>query len=231
MSHILIEFKHNKGMKRKRLEYILVLIFFIIALFSSSLNMFLIDINPNLSKEVIEGNYENREIKEYRELLKTYDLPNNNLNLTLSKIKYRNIYNFKEEITIFKGFKDGVKVGYPVLTNDGLVGVISKTYEHSSVVELVTNKLSEISVKVNDSYGILKYQDGLIVSDLSNYDNIKEDDKIYTSGLGNLPGNIYIGTVKDIVLNNTKIEKKLSVFLGANLDNINYVYIYGEKNV
>ena len=108
--------------------------------------------------------------------------------------------------------------------------MVNKTYEHESIVELITNKNSEISVSINDSYGILKYENDVVVNNLNNYDNVLVGDKIYTSGIGNLPKSILIGTVSEVNLNNTGIEKVVKVFLSANINEINYVFVYGVNH-
>ena len=81
------------------------------------------------------------------------------------------------------------------------------------------------SPRVNMS-GILKVSNGsLIVSDLSNYDNISVGDKIYTSGIGNLIGDIYIGEVSNISLNSTNIEKIITVTPAVDFDNLKYIAV------
>ena len=65
----------------------------------------------------------------------------------------------------------------------------------------------------------------LIVSDLSMYDDVFIGEEVYTSGIGNLPGDIYIGNVIDIKANNTEIEKILEVSPVVDLSMINYVMV------
>lgn len=207
------------------------MIIFLIFIFGSNIDNFLIAINPGMNGEILLNEYQNTLKSDYEELLNYYNLPiNPSPNIIISKVKFRNVYSFKDELVIYKGFKDKVAVGDAVVNNDGLVGVIKKTFEHDSIVELLTNKNSEISVKINDAYGILKYDDNVIVDSLNVSENISVGDKIYTSGIGNLPGNILIGEVSKINLNNNKIEKVIEVSLKADLNKINYLYIYGGYN-
>ena len=114
----------------------------------------------------------------------------------------------------------------PVIDDNGLIGIISSVKKNTSIVKLITNKTTNISVKINDSYGILKSLDGKVfVSDFSYYDNINIGDKIYTSGIGNIKGDIYIGEVIDIKLNETEIEKIVEVKLAGNINKLNYLYV------
>ena len=50
-------------------------------------------------------------------------------------------------------------------------------------------------------------------------------DKIYTSGIGNLPGDILVGEVSKIDLNNTEIEKIITVKPAVDFENINHVMV------
>ena len=65
----------------------------------------------------------------------------------------------------------------------------------------------------------------MVVTNINNYEKVNIDDEIYTSGLGNLPDNIYIGKVKSINLNNTEIEKVIEVDLNDRLEKLDYVFI------
>ena len=65
----------------------------------------------------------------------------------------------------------------------------------------------------------------LVVKDLVANSDISIGDEIYTSGLGNLPSDIYVGKVINVSLNNTEIEKIIEVDLAVDLNNINYILV------
>lgn len=214
-------------MIKKNRDYILLLGVFLLTLFSNSLNNILVSFNPNLKQDNIYNNYDKVLEKEIKEINENNALTYKNLNLTLSRVKYRDVYDFMNTLTIYKGFLDEVSVNDAVLTNNGLVGVIEKAFAHYSVVRLITNEESNISVKINNSIGVLKFQNNkLIVSNINNYENINIGDLIYTSGLGNIDEGIYVGKVRNIKLNNTEIEKIIEVSINEPLENINYLYIW-----
>ena len=142
---------------------------------------------------------------------------------------YKDIYNYMNEITI-RGGKDLELNKNPVIYDNTLVGFISKVDNYSSIVKLLTNKNSKISVKINDELGLLEYKKGyLVVSNINNYGNINIGDYIYTSGLGNIKENIYIGEVKDIRLTNKELEKIIIVDYKINIKDIDYVTIIKEN--
>lgn len=215
-------------MIKKYKDYIILLGVFLLFLFASGINRFLIAINPNLDTSKIIINYDKHLKEELDNIKKIKDIDfNDNLDIIVSRVKYRDVYEYSNTLTIFKGSKNNVNIGDAVLTNNGLVGVISKTYDYYSVVSLITNKKSNISVKINDAVGVLKMKNSkLVVTSINNYKNISIGDEIYTSGLGNLPDNIYVGKVKSVSLNDTEIEKVIEVDIENKLDTLDYLFIW-----
>lgn len=214
-------------MIKKYKDYILLLIIFLLFIFSGSINRFLIAINPNLDTKNIELNYDKYLKDELDNIKKINNIEfNDDLDLQVSRVKYRNVYEYSDTLTIYKGFKNNVFVNDVVLNNDGLIGIVTKTYDYYSIVTLITNKNSNISVKINDAIGILKtINNNLVVTNINNYEKVNVDDEIYTSGLGNLPDSIYIGKVKSINLNNTEIEKVVEVNINDRLEKLDYLFI------
>lgn len=214
-------------MIKKYKDYILLLIVFLLFIFSGSINRFLIVINPNLDTKNIELNYDKYLKDELDNIKKINNIEfNDDLDLQVSRVKYRNVYEYSDTLTIYKGFKNNVFVNDIVLNNDGLIGIVTKTYDYYSIVTLISNKNSNISVKINDAIGILKtINNTLVVTNINNYEKVNVDDEIYTSGLGNLPDNIYIGKVKSINLNNTEIEKVVEVNINDRLEKLDYLFI------
>ena len=215
-------------MIKKYKDYIILLGVFLLFLFASQVNRFLTAINPNLDTSKIVINYDKHLKEELDNIKKINNIEfDDNLDIIVSRVKYRDVYEYSNTLTIFKGTKNNVNFGDAVLTNNGLVGIISKTYDYYSVVSLITNKKSNISVKINDAVGVLKLENGkLVVTSINNYKNISIGDEIYTSGLGNLPDNIYVGKVKKVSLNNTEIEKVIEVDIENRLDTLDYLFVW-----
>ncbi len=215
--------KHNKNMNKfKEIIFLVVLVMMMIIVCK---------IDIVWGKKVIESKRISLDYDEYiksnlNDLEKINGLLESNDNLIVSKIKYRDIYNFKREITIYKGSKDKIRVGNVVLNNEGMVGVVFKVYDDVSVVKLIGGDLN-VSVQVNDAYGVLTVDNGdLVVRNVSNYDAVNVGDLVYTSGIGNLRGGIYIGRVVRVDLVNGGIEKVIKLELGCNIDKLDYVVVW-----
>ena len=202
-------------MIKKYYDYILLLFVFLLFIFSSNINRFLTAINPNLdnSKIVVDYNkYLKDELDSIRKIndINDYD----NLDLIVSRVKYRNVYEYSDTLTIFKGFKNNVFKGDIVLNNDGLIGFISKISDKYSEIKYIYN--SRVPVKINNEYGKIIGSDidnNLIVSEV---ENVNINDKVYSVN------NSYIGKV--IKIDNNNLNKKLTIKT-IDLSNINYVLI------
>lgn len=214
-------------MIRKYKDYIILLIVFLLIVFTPYINKIIYSFNNDLNIENITNNYCISLENDYNELLEINEFNiANNFNLIVSKVYLRDIYDFTNTLTIYKGTNSGLKEGLAVINNFGLIGTIKSVSDEASVVELITSKNSNISVRINDNYGILKMDNGvLVVKDLVANSDISIGDEIYTSGLGNLPSDIYVGKVINVSLNNTEIEKIIEVDLAVDLNNINYILV------
>ena len=214
-------------MIRKYKDYIILLLVFLFIIFTPYINKIIYSFNNDLNIENITNNYCVSIENDYNELLEINEFNiANNLNLIVSKVYLRDIYDFTNTLTIYKGTNSGLKEGLAVINNSGLIGTIKSVSDESSVVELITSKNSNISVRINDNYGILKMDNGaLVVKDLVANSDISIGDEIYTSGLGNLPSDIYVGKVINVSLNNTEIEKIIEVEPAVDLNNINYILV------
>ena len=146
--------------------------------------------------------------------------------LAYSKVLFRDIYRLKEEITIYKGANDHLQKNYLVVNQKGLVGVITKVYKNRSVVQLLPNKNTRLSVKINDEYGLLKAKDNqLIVEGIDNKKNIAIGSLVYTSDLSIYPENILVGKVTGIHYDKYEIEQILTIESEVNFDQLSYLAV------
>ena len=164
--------------------------------------------------------------EEYTEMQSLLNIPESDYEVTYGKIILRDIYEFYDEITINVGTSSGIKVQDLVINELGVIGVIKEAHKNSSVVELLTNKDMELSVRVGPSYGILSSKDEkIIIKNIKLNETIKEGDTVYTSGLTSIPKDIKIGTIKSISKDNLELEYILEVESLSRLEDINYVAI------
>lgn len=216
-------------MKKILKDSYLLLLFFIIFLFKESVYGLFIKTNniSDIKTSVINTKDKYYE-KEYKNILNIINLKNiNNFSYQYSKILYRDVYEFYNEITILKGSNDNIVKNSAVINESGLIGTIKKVNKNSSVVTLITSKDSNISIKVNNAYGMLIYsKNRLLITSINNYENIQIGNIVYTSGLGNLPEGIKIGEVEKVITSDLGIEKEIIVRPYVDFDNINYVAIF-----
>ncbi|MDO4341148.1 MAG: rod shape-determining protein MreC [bacterium] len=199
-------------MKRKYIVYltiILVVLFRmqILNIFNNFSKLFLKkETNPEieiLQKEVSDLT------DEYSKLL---DFKNNivlNESYTITNI-YKNNYGFDKMIV-----NGTYKINSEVVTKDGLIGIVSKSMYNTCEVKYLDD--TGIMVKISNSEGKItgkNEQNNLIIKEVSNYNDIKINDKVYSVHM------TYIGKVVNILyedLDNIIIVKPVST------DSLDYV--------
>ncbi|MBR1376722.1 MAG: rod shape-determining protein MreC [Bacilli bacterium] len=194
-------------------------------------DIFIIDDKDYSDYELIKD--ENVELKnEIEELKNTLDLNNTLVDKKIvnATIMSRNVTYFYDTFVVDKGSIASVEENMGALSNGYLVGLVTEVNFYSSKIKLLTDNKTKLSVKVNDSYGLLTgYSDShYIVEYVSG--EIKVGDMVMTSGLSdNIPSGIVIGEVEDIEKDNYALTNKLYVKPLTNLDNIRYVTLVGKK--
>lgn len=173
---------------------------------------------------------ENQELKELLNLKGVYS----DYYGIYSKVISRNKMYWYSTFTIDKGEKDGIKEGSAVVTKDGLIGKVKNVNKDFSTVELVTSssKDNKISVSINSNkVGLIDNYEHPYLKIILTTDEkgIKEGDKVVTSGLGNLPKNIYVGKVKKIERDSLNLSYILYAELGQDINNISYVMVLNNK--
>lgn len=146
-------------------------------------------------------------------------------NYSLSKLSYRKSYD-DNTFYIYGGNNYNYQKNYALANEYGLVGIITKVYKDYSECKTLQG-IKNLTVVINDAYGTLNdHQDGhFIIDNISNYDKISLNDKVYTSSSGIIKEKIYIGYVSKI---ETKEYEKI-IYLKSSVDfhNINYLHVIG----
>ncbi|MDA9719388.1 rod shape-determining protein MreC [Betaproteobacteria bacterium] len=118
-----------------------------------------------------------------------------------AEIRYELPDIYTDKVVINKGESDELAVGYPVITARGILGQLSRVYNTSAELTLVSD--SSVSVPVSlpasEVIGITKGQGNRATFELQYADisaNIKVGDEVITSGLGGVyPPGIMVGHV------------------------------------
>lgn len=210
--------------------------------FSSNINAYFVNkiySNNNISGDVIKSKIKVYE-KENNELKKILDLKQTSEKYIAVQITNRTSEDFFNKIIISKGTNNGIKKGYPVIGSNGLVGFISKTSNHISEVNLLTNVSKNNMISV-----FIEQEDELISGFLAGYDRkmnlfkitdvttkkqIKKDTKVILSGYNNeLYKGIYVGKIVKEEDNNYGLSKTLWLKSDVNFDDILYLLVLKEE--
>jgi len=194
-------------------------------------NKILVNENNKLIKENLNLKIQldkNKIVKEEIDTLKSMlELKNiyTNYELINATVISKNKDYFFNSIIIDKGKDYGIEKNFAVVSNNGLIGKVEEVYEKTSKVNLITSNI-KISVKIIDNdktyYGMINEVNNnkLILEGLDNFNEIKEESKVFTTGYGIFPEGINIGKIKK--------DNNLYVEIG-DLNNIKYVLVLGNK--
>lgn len=209
-------------MLRKNWFYIALIIIYVVFLMKDNI-IGLVDNKKDITTS-ISNLVEEDALKENQELHGILELKEMDTKIVYSKILSRNMDEFFDQMTITKGLNDNIKKGDAVISEKGLIGIVSNSFKNYSEVSLITNANTNISVKINDAYGMLYAHDNkLYVKNIKLGSDIKVGDKITSSGLTNIKEGIYIGTVKSITKDAKELEYIMEVENAIAINHIKYV--------
>ena len=198
----------------KRNYYIFIIIFLVVLFRTSILNLFMnvkkmfTSAEPNI--EIVTLKEENRRLKdEYTSLLDFKSRINIDEDYTITNVHKSN-YGF-DKIVLNGSFKENSEI----VSDDGLVGIITKSDNNLSYGEYLFN--THILVRIDDTEGKIYGRDddgNLLIKEISNYNNIKINDNV-----SSMHG-MYIGKVVNIIYED--LESIIVVKMGS-VNNLNYV--------
>lgn len=216
---------------KKNLKYPIFVLFLLFFFYGSDIfYSILILKDNNLNENTVTLNEYQALKKEYDTLLEQNDLfTTEEENKMISKVILRNPLEFFDTITILKGKEENVEVGDIVYNEIGYIGQVKKVFNHSSEVELIFHKNTTLSVKINNSYGILQREnEKLVVKNITSKEEFKEGDIVVTSDFSNIPGNIPVAKV--VSVSKLSVEQVLEVTPLVSLKDINYVLLKRKIN-
>jgi rod shape-determining protein MreC len=136
-----------------------------------------------------------------------------------------------QEVTLNRGSNQGVVQGAAVVTpGNVLVGVVSKTFDNTSQLDLLT--ASGVVVNAEDvsggATGVARGEHGLgLILDLvSQNDIIQSGDRVTTSGLGGqFPKNLLIGQVGKILSSQSELFQRASILPATDFHSLRFVFV------
>jgi rod shape-determining protein MreC len=136
-------------------------------------------------------------------------------------------------VVLDRGERDHVRPGMPVLTADGLVGQIRRTYSKYADVLLTADKTSAIDVVVqrNGARGMLKgtgAEENYIcqLEQLSRDDDVQPGDIVVTSGLGQrFPAAILVGEIKEVTKREFGLYQEATVMPAVHFSRLEEVLV------
>ena len=141
--------------------------------------------------------------------------------------------------TIDKGSIDGIKTSDPIITSDGLIGIVwevGTTYSHVRTILDISVEVGVYSISTRDS-GIISgdislASDGLCrLSYLPKNSGIASGDIVVTSGIGGVyPKDLRVGTVKNIKLDGNGLSLSAEIVPFADISNVTDVIVLKSFN-
>jgi rod shape-determining protein MreC len=151
-------------------------------------------------------------------------------------------YAFRRQIVVAVGVNDGVELNAPVVTNDGLVGQVTRIFSNRARVTLITDEQSAVAAidLRSDARGIVSHGRGtgdtLILDFVSKKEVVKEGDEVITAGsttaeLASLyPRGIRIGEVTSVGQTDTDPYKQVQIEPYVDLSALHSVLVLIPKN-
>ncbi|MGH3065779.1 MAG: rod shape-determining protein MreC [Gaiellaceae bacterium] len=181
--------------------------------------------NRLLLQRVIQNEFARQENEYLRRLLEYPDSPRfpGDFESVSAEVIFRPAGTFTQAIVVAAGSSSGVRVNDPVVTADGLVGLVTRVTPDTARVQLLTDEeaaVSAIDLRTSTP-GIVLHARGtretLVLDRVRKRDRIRRGDEIVTagwraSGLSSLyPKGIPIGKVTSVGLTDTDLFQQVQV--------------------
>lgn len=139
-----------------------------------------------------------------------------------------------ETMTLNKGKADGVHVGSTIVYKTNLIGLVTKTSDHASLVTLVSNKATSFTVKTSktSAQGVLKGQGNgvMIMGNVLLPDTLRQNDIVLTNGSEDINGNgfppgLIVGKIISVDKNPSSLYQSASVESLVNFSRLSTVFV------
>jgi rod shape-determining protein MreC len=196
-----------------------------------------------LRQEQIAGLTAAQENKRLQALLGYIDGPRfpDNYTGVATRVVGRPPTAYDQQMVIAAGSGSGIEVNDPVVSEDGLVGLVTDVTSDGAKVTLLTDQSSAVSAMVLQSgaAGVVRHGPGdpsaLILDRVGKDALVQEDDLVITAGWrsGNLeslyPRGIPIGTVKSVGQQDVDLYKRIQIAPLVNFGELSDVVVLVPK--
>jgi rod shape-determining protein MreC len=194
--------------------------------------------NEALRKQVIQDQTAARENDRLRELLGYVsgpDFPEGYTPVT-TQVIVRPPSPFRQEVVVAAGRSDGVRVDDPVVTDEGLVGIVTDVTPNGAKVRLITDQEVAVSAVVlsSNAAGMVTHgatTNSLILDRVGKDALVREQDLVVTAGWrtaqfeSSYPRGIAIGTVKSVGQTDVDLYKRIQVTPLVDFDSLSSVIV------
>lgn len=142
--------------------------------------------------------------------------------------------NWNQSFTIDQGSKNGIKVDMNVITDKGLVGIVTEVYDSYSVVTTMIADNSNVSAMDERTKDVCIVEGDITLMDsgivklsrIKTNAQMQSGDKVVTSNISSkyLPG-LLVGYVKDITTDDSGLSKSGNLIPAADFDHLTDVIV------
>tara|TARA_B100001029_G_C15046087_1_gene447237 strand:+ start:333 stop:1106 length:774 start_codon:yes stop_codon:yes gene_type:complete len=183
-------------------------------------------IQVNLLNSELQSFYsENKRLKEMLNFISSMPL-----NYMVGNIVGHNFGITTQSIIVDIGSKEGLSKNLTVMDENGLLGKTIKVGDHSSLVQLITDKNYRVSIRVGQERAL-----GLFIPTHGKYgilDGVRkslplsEGEIAYTSGISEIyPANIPVAKVVSISTDNDNPFQNIIVELLGSINSLDYIFV------
>ncbi|TCK60655.1 rod shape-determining protein MreC [Seleniivibrio woodruffii] len=184
---------------------------------------------------MLENSLLREQVKEHgriARLLKFKDY--SDLDFVPTTVIGRNVKGYLKFIVIDRGSRDGIKRQDPVISFNGLVGMVREVYPDSAEVEVVLSPASNVSVMNNRTrtVGMVRGNGhgGMTVDFYDRLDGVKKGDTMVTSGLGGVyPKGLVVGYVDNVKTAETGLFKIMTISSKVRFEKLENVLVIRQQ--
>lgn len=161
----------------------------------------------------------------------------NQYDFVIARVIGKNADNTQNSLIIDQGEKQSLRVGLPVVVGEGmLIGKVTKVNKTSALVLLINDDLSKVAVQIQNqarTMGVIEgeYGLGIRMKLIPQFESIKENDLVVTSGLEHdIPRGLIVGQIKAIKNEPEELFQEASVESVVDFNKITLVNVIKQRN-